>query len=74
MLVYGACKILLIVLDVPFHCTVYRVFVLTFTIICFCKIRMGADGARLSSMGPIAKVAFTVFPFVLLPITINFPW
>ncbi len=69
MLVYGACKILFLVMGVLFHCIFF-----VLTIICFYKIRMGADGARLSSMGPIAKVAFTVFPFVLLPITINFPW
>jgi hypothetical protein len=35
---------------------------------------MGADGARLNSMGPMGRVFFTIFPFALLPITMNFPW
>jgi len=61
---------LLLVLDVLYHRTVH----LRPNLYNYFKIRMGADGARLSSMGPIARVAFTVFPFVLLPITINFPW
>jgi hypothetical protein len=69
MLKFNFMLIFFLVLHVLFHCIFF-----VLTIICFCKIRMGADGARLSSMGPIAKVAFTVFPFVLLPITINFPW
>ena len=37
------------------------------------QLRLGAEGARLDQMGSKMKIAMTVLPFVMLPITINFP-
>jgi len=39
----------------------------------YLQLRLGAEGARLDQMGSKMKIAMTVLPFVMLPITINFP-
>jgi len=39
----------------------------------YLQLRLGAEGARLDMMGPKMKIAMTVLPFIMLPITINFP-
>eukprot|EP00092_Neocalanus_flemingeri_P071851 GFUD01088335.1.p1 GENE.GFUD01088335.1~~GFUD01088335.1.p1 ORF type:complete len:461 (-),score=78.87 GFUD01088335.1:34-1416(-) len=39
----------------------------------FLQLRLGAEGAKLDQMGPKMKLAMTVMPFMMLPITINFP-
>jgi len=39
----------------------------------FLQLRLGAEGARLDQMGPKMKIAMTVLPFCMLPITVNFP-
>jgi len=39
----------------------------------YLQLRLGAEGAKLDQMGPKMKIAMTVMPFIMLPITINFP-
>lgn len=39
----------------------------------YLQLRLGAEGARLDQMGPKMKIAMTVLPFIMLPVTINFP-
>jgi YidC/Oxa1 family membrane protein insertase len=39
----------------------------------FLQFKFAAEGASLETAGPIAKVAFRVLPFILLPFTIKFP-
>jgi len=39
----------------------------------FLQLRLGAEGARLDQMGPKMKIAMTVLPFCMLPVTVNFP-
>jgi len=39
----------------------------------YTQLRLGAEGARLDQMGPKMKIAMTVLPFCMLPITVNFP-
>jgi len=39
----------------------------------YLQLRLGAEGARLDQMGPKMKIAMTVLPFCMLPLTINFP-
>lgn len=39
----------------------------------YLQLRLGAEGAKLDQMGPKMKIAMTVLPFIMLPITINFP-
>jgi len=39
----------------------------------YLQLRLGAEGAKLDQMGPKMKIAMTVLPFVMLPITMNFP-
>lgn len=39
----------------------------------FLQFKYAAEGASLETAGPIAKVVFKVLPFILLPVTINFP-
>jgi len=39
----------------------------------YTQLRLGAEGARLDQMGPKMKMAMTVLPFCMLPLTVNFP-
>jgi len=39
----------------------------------YTQLRLGAEGARLDQMGPKMKIAMTVLPFCMLPLTVNFP-
>merc|ERR1712059_20319 len=39
----------------------------------YLQLKMGAEGAKLENMTGLAKKAMTVMPFIMIPITINFP-
>jgi len=39
----------------------------------YLQLRLGAEGARLDQMGPKMKIAMTVMPFIIFPLTMNFP-
>jgi len=39
----------------------------------YLQLRLGADGAKLDQMGAKMKIFMTVMPFMMLPITTNFP-
>jgi len=39
----------------------------------FLQLRLGVDGNRLDSMGPTGRLIMTGIPFILMPISMNFP-
>jgi len=50
-------------------------YILPFATSCslYLQFRVGADGNRMASMGPVGRVLMTLFPFALFPISLNFP-
>ena len=50
----------------------YALPVLT-SVTMFLQFKFAADGASFDTAGPIAKNVFRVIPFILLPLTMNFP-
>lgn len=39
----------------------------------YIQFKLGTEGVNMDSMGPMGKTAMKVFPFVLIPMTMNFP-
>jgi len=39
----------------------------------YLQFRMGAEGAKLDSMGPTGRILMSTVPFILVPFTMNFP-
>jgi len=50
-------------------------YILPFATSCslYLQFRVGADGNRMATMGPMGRVMMTLFPFGLFPISLNFP-
>jgi len=54
-------------------CDPYYILPLLTSSTLYLQLRLGAEGAKLDQMGPYMKIGMTVMPFIMFPITMNFP-